>query len=314
MSDLPIAERLRLGYDALVAKNYSDAISCFQAVLQKQAENPDALEGLAEALLNDHRFEEAVQPLQKLIQLQPLESRHYTNLGVVYLRSGQLSKAVEAIRKAIQRNRKCAQAYYNLGLAQQQLREYSLSASAYKEAVKLQDDFIEAHINLAILYMQMANYQSAMTHFRHVLSLDEAHQRAQQGMLFVQEAIQAAKAARNPFGRLVDLDRAASKGATAWMRELTDSERQFDRDRIRQIIEGWIARTHDALTHLKKQLEPAIHHLQRTAAEADQNSLAFGHAATEYQEIYRSWQETWQQFKRPALELQAHEEMINMPT
>lgn len=313
MSATSLASLLEQARAAVRSRDYATAISTYRQALTVDPESIDALEGLAMTLLATGSYAAAVEQFQRLVMLQPMEARHYINMGAAYNRLGMYQKAVDTLRKGIQRNRKCADGYYNLGIAQRKLNMPSLAVSAYKEAIRLDPQMVEAYQNLGNLYTEMGNYQLALANYRKALELRPDFEKARLGMEKAEEAMQRSKATNNPFGRLVKTDNLAPKTVPTLTRELSDADREFDRQRVRQLSEDLQRLTTEYLNHLKSKLERGLLELQRSAAEGQFKSLGFVATANEFQEAFRSWLETRQQFKRKALELRAHEELINTP-
>jgi tetratricopeptide (TPR) repeat protein len=294
-------------------RDYTAAADLYRQALALEAASIEALEGLGMVLFAAGELAAAAEPFQRLTQLQPLEARHYVNLGAIYNRDGQHQQAIDVLRKAIQRDRKCADAYYNLGVAQRKLNQSSMAVSAYKEAIRLDPQLVEAYQNLGNVYLEMGSPQLAMTNFRKALEIRPDFERARVGLEKAEDAFQRAKELKNPFGKLVNTAAIAPKAVPTLTRELTESERKYDRQRVRQLATELKTLVDECLTHLRSKIEPGIQALQRTVAEGNFKSLSFVGAATEFQEALRQWMAMRQQIKRKTLELRAHEELVNTP-
>jgi tetratricopeptide (TPR) repeat protein len=296
---------------ALRAREFDEAAGLYRQALDIDADSVEAIEGLAMVLCSAGDVPAAVEQFLHLTRLQPMESRHYVNLGALYNRQGQHQPAVDALRKAIARDRRCADAYYNLGVAQRKLNQASMAVSAYKEAIRLDPELVEAYQNLGNLYSEMGNLQLAMANFRKALELRPDFEKARVGLEKAQEAALRAKAEANPFGKLVDTGAIAPKAVPTLTRELSEAERQYDRQHVRQLGLELKTLVDEYREHLKTRLEPAVLHLQRTAAEGDLKALGFVGAATDFQEAFQQWRGLRQQLKRKSLEMRAHEELVN---
>lgn len=299
--------------DATRTRDYAAAADFYRQALAAEADSIDALEGLAMVLFAGGELAAAVEQFQKLTKLQPMEARHYVNLGAIHNREGQHQQAVEVLRKAIQRDRKCADAYYNLGVAQRKLNQSSMAVSAYKEAIRLDPQLVEAFQNLGNLYLEMGSPQQAMTNFRKVLEIRPDFEKARVGLEKAEDSIQRAKESTNPFGRLVETGAIAPKAVPTLTRELSESERKYDRQRVRQLATELKSLVDECLNHLRTKIEPGVQSLQRTVAEGNFKAMSFVSAANEFQESFQHWIGLRQQIKRKALELRAHEELVNTP-
>jgi tetratricopeptide (TPR) repeat protein len=298
---------------ALRAREFSEAADFYRQALAIDADSVDAIEGLAIVLFSAGDLPAAIEQFQRLTQLQPMEARHYVNLGAIHNRQGQHQLAVDVLRKAISRDRRCADAYYNLGVAQRKLNQASMAVSAYKEAIRLDPELAEAYQNLGNLYSEMGNLQLSIANFRKALEIRPDFEKARLGLEKAEEAAQRAKAETNPFGKLVDTGAIAAKSVPTLTRELSETERQYDRQHVRQLALELKGLVDEYLEHLRTKFEPGVLHLQRTAAEGDLKAMGFVGAATEFQEAFQHWRGLRQQVKRKALELRAHEELVNTP-
>ena len=298
---------------ALRARDYAEAETIYRQALAIDADAIPAIEGLAMVFCSAGELAAAVEQFQRLNQLQPMEARHYVNLGAIHNRQGQYQQAVEALRKAISRDRRCADAYYNLGVAQRKLNQASMAVSAYKEAIRLDPELVEAYQNLGNLYSEMGNLHMSIANFRKALEIRPDFDKARVGLEKAEEAVQRAKAESNPFGKLVDTGAIAPKAVPTLTRELTEAERQFDRQHVRQLALDFKALVEEYVGHLKTKLEPALLQLQKTSAAGDLKAMGFVGAATDFQEAFQHWRSLRQQVKRKAQELRAHEELVNTP-
>jgi tetratricopeptide (TPR) repeat protein len=165
----------------------------------------------------------------------------------------------EVLRRAVQIEKKSSVAYYNLGIAYKHLKQWALAVPAYREAIRLEPKMADAYLNLGNVYTAMNNFAQAASNYKKALDLNPSLERAQRGLERAQAELNASKNARSPFGRLVNTERAAAapERGTA-PRELTDEQRQRDR----QILHGLIAQLErefaEVLEALSKNLAPAI--------------------------------------------------------
>ncbi|WP_071518616.1 tetratricopeptide repeat protein [Geitlerinema sp. PCC 9228] len=64
-------------------QDIQEKIKGYQLVLEREPENRNALEGLAEAYIKMGKFEAAVKPLQKLVELYPQQEKYQQKLSLV---------------------------------------------------------------------------------------------------------------------------------------------------------------------------------------------------------------------------------------
>lgn len=294
-------------------RNFPAAIELYR---QLGAAAPDSVavhEGLATAAFVSGDLDLAVQEFQRLTQLEPLQARHHVNLGAVLNRAGNYQKATDALRKAIQRDRKSAEAYYNLGIAHRKLNQLSLAVSAYKEAIRINPAMAEAYQNLGNVYSEMKNYPLAISHFQKALEIDPNFERARVGLERAEDAARNAKAAINPFGRLVAAPNSTTGHVTGDQRELTDSERLFDRQMVCRLADEISTLISDSNRFLRSELAPAILELERSVAEGNFSGLGYNRAAHHFFDAIDSWRQLQTRTRAKLRELRSHDDRMTSP-
>ena len=193
--------------------NYGDAVTLYQATLEK---NPDcwmAHDGLGVALARIGRLQEALEHYGQALRLKPDYADAYNNLGDALTDLGRSREAIEQIGQALELKPNYAAAHNNLGKAlfetghfQDAIAEYELAIrlkprnpEAYnnlgnaltdlgrareaverlEQALRLKPDFAEAHNNLGAALVQIGRPQDALEHYGQALRLKpdyaEAH-------------------------------------------------------------------------------------------------------------------------------------------
>jgi len=295
------------------ARNYPAAINVFEELLAIDPDSVDAREGLAMTCFAAGDLAAAAENFEKITLLQPLEARHYVNWGAVLNRQGKHKDAAEILRRAIQRNRRSADAYYNLGIAQRNLKQPSMAVSAYKEAIRLDPQMAEAYQNLGNVYLEMGSHQLAVSSFQRALEVRPDFEKARAGLHRAEDAIDQARAKRNPFGKLVENAAQKATASVTFERELTDTERHEDRQQVLALATELQVLSDACGAALHDQVERRLHALARVTAEADVSPTAVVRAAEEFRDAYEHWTALRQQFKRKILQLRGHEELMNTP-
>lgn len=293
-------------------REYPRAMALYRQILEVNPDSIDAHEGLAMASFVAGELVTAEQHFEQLIRLQPMEARHFINLGAVLNRQRRHKDAAEALRKAIQRNRRSADAYYNLGIAQRHLKQTSMAVSAYKEAIRLDPQMAEGHQNLGNVYLEMGSHQLAIGSFQRALEIRPDFDKARVGLHRAEDALEQAKASRNPFGRLVQSEAQRTTAAPNAVRELSEAERHEDRQQVWALAQELRSMGDSCAAFLRDRLEPQTRQLQRVVAE-NKNSSELLQAAEDFQRVYDDWTALRRQLRRKALELRSHEEFMNTP-
>jgi tetratricopeptide (TPR) repeat protein len=298
---------------AVRRRDYQTAVDFYRQALELDSTSLEAIEGLGMMLFASGDLAAAIEQFLRLTQLQPMVARHFVNLGAIYNRQGDHQKAADVLRKAIQRDRRCADAYYNLGVAQRKLNQTSMALSSYKEAIRLDPQMAEAYQNLGNIYTEMSSFHLAITNYRKALEIRPDFEKARLGLEKAEDLAEQAKAHANPFGRLVQANAIAPKEIPTLKRQLTEAERQADRQRVCLLAAELEALAQRCSEFLKEKFEPAIITLQKTVADGQFKSMNFLNSAEDFREAFAQWQELRRQVQKKNQELRSHEEMVNTP-
>jgi len=95
----------------------ADALAAFQHVLDRDAENADALRGLANLHYDRDDHAKAIPLFERYLTLRPDDPSARTDLATMYLYGGDAARAVATYKEVIKRNPSFLQAHYNLGVA-----------------------------------------------------------------------------------------------------------------------------------------------------------------------------------------------------
>ncbi len=81
--------------DCVADGDLNGAVTAYGEALAMDADYADALEGLAMALADLGRFDEAIAAALRVVELQPDEILAYTNVSRIYQKSGDVPRAEE---------------------------------------------------------------------------------------------------------------------------------------------------------------------------------------------------------------------------
>jgi len=258
----------------LRAREFREAIALFQEACEQDDQQVELYEGLATAhfLLGD--CEAAIAHFRRVTELAPRRASAYINQGAVYNRMGNYEKAVEVLRRGLQLDQRSAEGYYNLGIAYRRSQQLPMAVTAYREAVRLNPRFAEAFQNLGNVYFDMANYPQALVHFKKALDIRPQFEAARNGLAATEAAIQSAKQAENPFGRLVADAPPPREVASLASCRLNPEERELDRQAVYSILIEIGANAGRLLELLRDHLEPGIREMDRTLMQETTNPRA----------------------------------------
>ncbi len=95
-------QHLDLGIRFCQTGQLSQAVTCFQQVLQSEPDNPDAWHLWGVVAAQQQQYPTAIEHINRAIGLKPTEAIFYSNLGNVYMQQHQILPASECFHKALQ--------------------------------------------------------------------------------------------------------------------------------------------------------------------------------------------------------------------
>ena len=135
----------------------------------------DALTGFnrAHALMQQGKYEQAVQSLQSAIDEYPNFAEAHHLLGLVYFNGlKQPEKAINALRQAVSHYPNFARAHVDLGAVLQHEQKIEEAEQSYQKALELYPRFSDAQLALAQLYEQTQQPQKAIHALTKTLDLN----------------------------------------------------------------------------------------------------------------------------------------------
>jgi tetratricopeptide (TPR) repeat protein len=105
LKSVPEAERTPridsvLGYTYEQKKDYPHAVESYRKAIELDADDLDAVRGLAENLLNDNQADAALEQYKKIAAADPQDAQTLLHMSEIYRRDGQFEKALDALNKA----------------------------------------------------------------------------------------------------------------------------------------------------------------------------------------------------------------------
>ncbi|MEP6904619.1 MAG: tetratricopeptide repeat protein [Gemmatimonadales bacterium] len=128
---------------------------------------------LGTALLDQHRYDEAIAHHQRALQLRPDYAPAYNNLGAAQRAAGRVDEAVASYRKALELKPDFASASFNLVNALLEQGKSADSAESFRRALDANPNSVEAHNNLGIALANKGETAGAIAEFRAALAIDE---------------------------------------------------------------------------------------------------------------------------------------------
>jgi predicted TPR repeat methyltransferase len=126
---------------------------------------------LGNILLALQRAEPAEEAYRRAIALNPDYAEAHNNLGVALMGQGKFDEAIQQLVNTIKMRHNYPAARNNLGTALRCKGMYKEAGDAYRDAITQKPDYAEAHGNLAITLLALGQREEAVEECRRVLAL-----------------------------------------------------------------------------------------------------------------------------------------------
>ena len=122
---------------------------------------------LAEALtlLNEERYDEAIDKVRQVLQTSPRSAPAYEILGAALLKKGELDQGLEALNRAVELNPKQSSAITKIGDVYLARKQYKEATAQFLKAIQIDPDDRRAHQRLGILYEREGQDGLAIEHY-----------------------------------------------------------------------------------------------------------------------------------------------------
>jgi len=121
------------------------------------------LTNLANFLVEDERYREAVPLLQQLIVQEPDAPVPYTKLGTSYVAMREFDKAMPVLRKLVELNPDSAGSHFQLGAALFAAGDFAAAVPELEIMVEKSPRWIQPHLMLATAYSKIDRAREAVT-------------------------------------------------------------------------------------------------------------------------------------------------------
>ncbi len=150
---------------------YTDAITLYQATLQKNPNCWVAHNNLGPLLADLGRPQEAIAHYKQALQIKPEYAEARYNLGNIFDKSGWPQDAIQQYQEALRIRPNYAEAHNNLGNALSKAGRLQEAIEHYEQALRIRPHYAQAHNNLAVLLATGNRTPEAIEHFQQALRL-----------------------------------------------------------------------------------------------------------------------------------------------
>ncbi len=160
-------------------RNYQEAASAYQKVIELDNNRDNAHYQLGIVYLRLGKYRDSIAPLQKAVELNSDHKDAHFYAGNAYKELKELAKAVEAYENYLNlKPEEPWEGYYRLGLCRIELKQFKEAITALNEAAQEKPEDIQTNYYLAQAYDQANQYEKAEETYKLLaeLSPEEAAQ------------------------------------------------------------------------------------------------------------------------------------------
>ncbi len=161
---------------------YPQAEQEYRAAVQIDPNNAASQSALGHVLLQERKWDEAINSLRAATSLQPDDAVAHNNLGVALQTVGNVADAIPEFREAIRVQPDYLEAHSNLGRALEKQNDLSGSITEYHEVLRLKPDDAEAHFHLGLANYKQGNSDAAVDEYREAIRLQPGFALAHYGL------------------------------------------------------------------------------------------------------------------------------------
>lgn len=161
------------GTDALAAKDYDLAISCFTDLIRSDSSNGKAYEKRGLAYFKKEQLSKAIEDYTEAIRIDPKLSTAYSGRAAVFVFKDSSGKAILDCDRAIQIDPNNATAYLVRARARflTEKVEWGEIQNDFAEAIRLDPSNHQAYLLRGLAFYDRGNHEKAISDFTAVLSL-----------------------------------------------------------------------------------------------------------------------------------------------
>ena len=165
-------EHVTLGNSLVEEGKFDRAIECYSRAIEFNPNLAIAYHNLGEMLLGEKRWEEAIANYEKAIEINPNFFESYHSLGKIWANKGELDQAIACQRKSLEINPNYARAYLSLGNVLVQKGEFDAAINCYHQALENNGNSAWAHNYLGEAWAQKQQWQESVICYRKAIELN----------------------------------------------------------------------------------------------------------------------------------------------
>ncbi|MBW8708667.1 MAG: tetratricopeptide repeat protein [Alphaproteobacteria bacterium] len=178
-------------------KKSDEAVSDLKTVIQRQPDNADAFNELAEAFYSANRTDEAIAAFNEAIKLKPDLVSAYAERGENYLNKSEFDLAIADFTEAIRLKPDFAMAYDDRGVALTMKGRYEEALKDHEKSVALDPRDIH-YLNRGFAHLKLKQWQLAIDDLSKAISLTQDPERRAAIQTPLEEARQGLAGQKSP--------------------------------------------------------------------------------------------------------------------
>ncbi|MBF0445632.1 MAG: tetratricopeptide repeat protein [Magnetococcales bacterium] len=162
-------QALQKGVDFHHAKQFDQAIKCYEKVLEIRPNDAATISNIGTALQSMGKLDEAVSSYKKAIKIKPDYAMAYSNLGNILAEQGRVEEAITHYKKAIKIKPDYSLAYFNLGNAQKIQGKLDAASKSYQKAIEIKPDYAESYNNIGNILKEQNRIDEAIACYKNAI-------------------------------------------------------------------------------------------------------------------------------------------------
>jgi tetratricopeptide (TPR) repeat protein len=152
--------------------DWRDSYTLWTDVAKKSPESAVACNGLAAALMEKGRHDDAIEEYLIALRLAPGNPYTHADLGLAYSAKGWADKAVEELQTALSLRPESAEVHDMLGVIYESLGRHHEAVKEFEIAVLLNPQLVDIYKHLGIAYSNLGMTDKAVAYFQTALQRD----------------------------------------------------------------------------------------------------------------------------------------------
>jgi serine/threonine-protein kinase len=154
----------------------------YRAAVEIDPNNATIQSALGHVLVQERKWDEAINTLRQAITLEPNDAVAHNNLGVALQTVGSADAAVPEFREAVRLRPDYLEAHSNLGHALEKQNDLNGSIAEYREVLRLKPEDADAHFHIGLADYKLGNSDAAVDEYREAIRLQPGFALAHYGL------------------------------------------------------------------------------------------------------------------------------------